>query len=310
MQNLNWDDLRVFLAIIRSETLSGAACELGVNQTTVTRRLEVLEARLGARLFDRSPSGINPTSAATEVLQVAERVEDNVATIERQLIGQDARLTGELRVTTIDMCAHNDAELFRSFSLRYPEIELELSVGYVYRNLTRREADVAIRWTNNPPEHLVGQRVASAEYALYGANSLLDQFPRNATPGDYPWVDWDIANNARVTANWMRKHVPGARIVCRCDMALALHAAVRSGLGLGFMPCAYGDNDPALQRIRSPEVGFGIGIWLLTHPDLRNTARVRAFMQHAAAYFESHSDLFSGTRASKNWKVGKRRRRQ
>jgi DNA-binding transcriptional LysR family regulator len=105
MQGLDWDDLRVFLAISRSKTLSGAARTLGVNQTTVTRRLETLEARLGVRLFDRSPGGVSPTSAATDILQVAERVEDNIALIERQLIGQDTRLTGELRVTTIDMCA-------------------------------------------------------------------------------------------------------------------------------------------------------------------------------------------------------------
>ncbi len=294
MQGLDWDDLRVFLAIARSKTLSGAARNLGVNQTTVTRRLEALEARLGVRLFDRSPTGISATSAANEVLAVAERVEDNVASIERQLIGQDMRLTGELRVTTIDMSAYYDAELFESFAQRYPEIELELSVGYLPRNLTRREADVAIRWTAKPPEHLVGQRVATAEYAVYGARALLKKHATDTPLGAFPWVDWDIANNARVTAQWMRDNVPNAHVVCRYDMALALHGAIKAGTGLGFMPCAYGDADNSLQRVRPVERGFGFDIWLLTHPDLRSTARVRAFMQHAAAYFQTHRKRFAG----------------
>jgi DNA-binding transcriptional LysR family regulator len=295
MQDLNWDDLRFFLAIARSATLSGAARKLQVNQTTVTRRLESLETMLGARLFDRSPGGVIPTSAAADILQVAERVEDNVASIERKLIGQDMRLVGELRVTTIDMCAYHDAALFESFIDHYPEIELELSVGYIARNLTRREADVAIRWTDKPPEHLVGQQVASAQYALYAATALLQRFPKNAALSDYPWVDWDIANQARVTAAWMQKNVPDARIVCRYDMALALHAAVRTGIGVGFMPCAYGDIDADLTRVRPVESGFAIGIWLLTHPDLRSTARVRAFMQHAATYFRERIALFDPT---------------
>ncbi len=295
MQGLDWDDLRVFLAVARSRTLSGAARKLGVNQTTVTRRLEALEAKLGVRLFDRSPGGVNPTSAATEVVTVAERVEESVASIERQLIGQDTRLTGELRVTTIDMCAYYDVELFETFAKRYPEIELELSVGYFPRNLTRREADIAIRWTDKPPEHLVGHRVASAEYAVYAANSLLANYSDLTPLSELPWVDWDIANNARVTALWMRDHIPETQVVCRYDMALALHAAIRVGMGVGFMPCAYGDADPLLQRIRPVEPGFGIDIWLLTHPDLRSTARVRAFMEHAAAYFALHQGRFNGT---------------
>jgi DNA-binding transcriptional LysR family regulator len=295
MQGLDWDDLRVFLAVARSKTLSGAARNLDVNQTTVTRRLEALETRLGTRLFDRSPTGVTPTSAATEVLAVAERVEDNVASIERQLIGQDMRLTGELRVTTIDMCAVYDVELFETFAQRYPEIELELSVGYFPRNLTRREADVAIRWTDRPPEHLVGHQVATAEYAIYAAKSLRARYPAKVAPGDFLWVDWDIANKARVTAQWMRDHIPETQVVCRYDMALALHAAIRGGMGVGFMPCAYGDADPSLQRIRPVEPGFGMEIWLLTHPDLRSTARVRAFMEHAAAYFRSRQQRFEGT---------------
>ncbi len=298
MQNLNWDDLRFFLAVARSKTLSGAARRLGVNQTTVTRRLESLESALGVRLFDRTAAGIAATQAGAEILQVAENVEDNVSSLERQILGQDTRLTGELRVTTIDMTAFYDAALFESFARRYPEIELELSVGYFPRNLTRREADVAIRWTASPPEHLVGHHLLQAQYALYGAASLLEKFSPDTPLDQYPWLAWDVANNARVTEEWMRENVPHARIVCRYDMALAMHAAIDAGIGLGFMPCAYGDSDAALTRMRPVEPNFGIDIWLLTHPDLRGTARVRAFMQHCVEYYESRRALFNGDTAT------------
>lgn len=291
---MDWDHLRFFLAAARAKTLSAAARQLGVNQTTVTRRLDSLERELGVRLLDRTSSGMVTTPAGAEILRVTERLGDDVAALERQVLGKDARLTGDLRVTTVDLVAFFEASLFESFSTRYPGVALELSVGYFPRNLTRREADVAIRWTDSPPEHLVGQRVARAEYALYGSVTLLERFPKDAELQDYPWLAWDSAADARVTAAWMRRHVPGARIVCRYDMAVALHVAVRAGMGLSFLPCAYGDSDPALRRLRPVEAGFGMDIWVLTHPDLRGTARVRAFLEHTAAHFASRRRLYAG----------------
>lgn len=291
---MDWDHLRFLLAAAQAKTLSGAARQLGVNQTTVTRRLESLENELGVRLFDRTSSGLVATPAGAEILRVAERVGDDVAALERQVLGKDARLTGELRVTTVDLVALFEVALFESFAQRYPGIGLELAVGYFPRNLTRREADVAIRWTDSPPGHLVGQHVARAEYALYGAASLLERFPRNAALQDYPWLAWDVAAEARLTAAWMRQHVPQAHIVCRYDMAVALHAAVRAGLGLGFLPCAYADDDPALRRLRPVEPDFGMDVWVLTHPDLRGTARVRAFLEHAAAHFGARRKAYAG----------------
>ena len=291
---MDWDHLRFFLAAARSKTLSGAAKQLGVNRTTVTRRLESLESELGVQLFDRTPGGIVTTQAGADILRVAERVEDDVATLERQVLGRDARLTGELRVTTVDLVALFEAELFGSFGQRYPGIALELSVGDFPRNLTRREADIAIRWTATPLEHLVGHRLVPAEYALYGAVSLLEQFPRDAALDAYPWLAWDAAADARVTAAWMRQHVPQANIVCRYDMAVAMYAAVKAGTGVSFLPCAYADPDPALKRLRAVEPSFGIDVWILTHPDLRGSARIRAFMAHASSYFEARRKSDTG----------------
>ncbi len=294
MQIMNWDDLRILVATARFPTLSGAARELGVNQTTVSRRLQSLEADLGVRLFDRGPEGIAITPAGERVVGAAARIADAVADLGRQAAGEDARLGGSLRVTTLDIVAAYDADLFGGFADRYPGIALELSTGDMPRNLTRREADIAIRWTNAPPEHLVGRRVARAEFALYGAVALLDGTAPGAELPDYPWLDWDDSVEARLTRAWMRRHAPDARIVCRFDAAPALHAAVKAGIGLAFLPCGYADRDPGLRRLRPPEPGFGMDVWVLTHADLRNTARVRAFTDHAAAFYTARRAAFAG----------------
>lgn len=294
MQSMDWDHLRFFLAVAQAGTLSGAARQLGVNQTTVTRRLEALESELSTRLFDRTAAGLVVTPAGMEAMRAAERVADELAAIERNVVGRDARLTGELRVTTIDLVAVFEAPLFEAFGQRYPGVVLELSVDYFPRNLTRREADVAIRWTDSPPEHLIGQRMARAEYSLYGAQALLGRYPSDAGLEEYPWLAWDDAAEARMTTDWMRRNVPRARVVCRYDMALALHAAARAGQGLAFLPCAYADADPMLRRMRDVEPGFGMDIWVLTHPDLRRTARVRAFLEFAAEHFAARRRAYSG----------------
>jgi DNA-binding transcriptional LysR family regulator len=292
---MDWVHLRFFVAAASAKSLSGAARYLGVNQTTVARRLESLERELGVRLFDRTSAGMVATPEGAEMLRMAERVGDDIAALERRVLGKDARLIGELRVTTVDLIALFEASLFEGFTRRYPDVALELGVGDVPRNLTRREADVAIRWTDSPPQHLVGQRVVRAEYALYGAVSLLERFPRDAALRDYPWLAGDEAAEARLTTAWMRQHVPQSRLACRYDSAIAMHAGVRAGTGLGFLPCAYGDADPALRRMRSVEPGFGMDIWVLTHPDLRGTARVRAFVEHTVTHFNFRRRDYAGS---------------
>ncbi len=276
---MNWDDLRFFLAVARQRTLLQAGKQLGVNHSTVSRRIHALQEDTGSRLFDRNPDGWVLTAAGEELLAIATRVESEFAAVDRTVLGQDARLSGPLRVTTIDMLAIYHADVFGSFADRYPDVELELSVDNTPRSLTKREADVALRMTNAPPEYLVGRKILRHEFAVYGARELVNTMDGEDLES-IPWLAWDERVGARLTREWMQKNVPGARIACRVDTSTVMFACVAAGIGITFLPCAYGDTHPELRRIREPEDGFGMDLWLLTHPDLRATARVRAFMGH------------------------------
>lgn len=288
----DWDHLRVFAAAARADSLSAAGAALGLDQTTVSRRVRALESSLGVKLLERTKDGLTRTRAGEEVLAAVDRMQAALDDMDRRVLGQDARLTGELRVTTTEMTAFFEAELFADFSRRYPGVDLALSTSDLPRNITKREADVAVRWSNRPPETLVGRKLTCAEYGLYAAAGRFEDF------GDrfdtLPWLGWEPVRGARITEAWMRNHVPEARVVCRFDSAVSMHAAVRAGLGVSFLPCAFGDADPSLTRLRGPVEGFGLDVWVLTHADLRRNARVRAFMDHAARHFERRRAAFAG----------------
>lgn len=282
---MNWDDLRLLLAITRASTLSEAAKALGVTQTTVTRRLTALEEQMGVRLVIRTSHGVVVTDTGRTVAEAAEQVEGRLATLDQQLTARDDALQGPLRVATIDMVAHYDADLFASFQAKFPDVDLTVFTGYERRNLSRDAADVAIRWTYAPPEALVGRRMGTARFALYAGQRLRERFGDEVPLADLPWLAWLPAMRAEVTEAWMRTHVPEARVVGWYDSALALHAAIRAGLGVAFMPCAYAADEPGLVRLRPPEPGFDYPVWLLLHAQSRYAARVRAFSEHAADYF-------------------------
>lgn len=280
---MNWDDLRFLLAVVESSTLTEAAKALGVTQTTVTRRLTALEEQLGVRLVSRTSHGVVVTDEGRTVAAAARDVQARLTALDRSLLGRDDALEGRLRVTTIDMVAHYDAPLFQSFLQRYPDIELEVFTGLDNHDLSRDEADVAIRWTHHPQEPLVGRRIGPVPYALYGSPELVERIGADAPLEDFPWVAWRRELDHVITATWMRQQTPNHRVVARYDTALSLHAGVRSGLGIAFLPCMYAEPDLVCLRPHAPE--FTYDVWLLVHPEARAAARVRAFLDHAVGYY-------------------------
>lgn len=277
---MNWDDLRYVLALHRAKTLSAASRELDVNHTTVSRRVSALEAEVGARLFDKTPGGFVLTPAGEDILTTATRIEEEMLSLDRRVLGTDARLSGVLTVTTLDILATEHAAEFTAFARAYPDIELELFVDNRVWSLTRREADVAIRVTNRPAEHLVGRRLGRLEYAVYAADALIDACDDPTNLGAYRWLRWPDRLGGEMTQAWRRKHVPGVRWGMTIDSTLTTLAAIEAGAGVCHVPCIYGDRRPGLRRLRDVEPDFGSDLWLLTHPDLRHTARVRAFIEH------------------------------
>ncbi len=276
-----WDDLRYILALARAGTLSGAASKLLVTHTTVGRRLVEIERTLGVRLFDRTPDGYMPTGAGQDLTKVAERIEAEVLAAEGRVLGRDGELDGALRVSTMDMLFRGYHEVFSSFLTRYPSVKLNVSTTDDEVSLTRRQADVVLRLTSRPPEHLVGRKVSRVDFAVYASKKLVAKIGKKAPYEAYPWLNWDERLNLRWLDEWLAVNAPGARSSVWLDTStLGLHAAVAAGLGVHFLACFDGDTDPLLERIGPIEPAFSREVWLLTLRELRSTRRVRAFMDH------------------------------
>ena len=279
---MDWDDLRVVLAITRQGSLSGAGAALGVAHTTVGRRLTRLEGRLGVRLFDRTPDGFVPTAAGVDLTEVATETEAAILRAEGRVKGQDTALEGTLRVSTLDWLFEAHASVFASFCARYPAIELTVQVTEAEVSLYRREADVVLRMTNTPPETVVGRRVGTVRFAVYGHRDLV--VDPEAPWGAYPWLHWDERTElARWLDRWLAANAPGARIALRLgEDTLVRRAALREGIGIHPLPLLEGDRFPELVRIGPILDEFSRGLWLLTLPALRHTRRVRALMDHVS----------------------------
>jgi DNA-binding transcriptional LysR family regulator len=272
---LDWDDLRFFLGVAANGTAKNTAQSLRVNQTTVSRRVASLEARLGTRLFNKSPAGFRLTGAGEKILGAAERMADEVAGIEASIAGEEAALSGTVRLAISEAILHTMGMPFMHTMLgKYPEIELELMASDTVSDLMRHEADVALRFTSAPQESLVGRKAATTAIHLYRRR---DGYLHPSAAGTPVLVfAMQDPSNHLTNAKWFRDIYPDARTQFAFNSAPSIHEAVRSGLGLARLPCFMGDIDPVLERHPGSVSEKIFDIWILTHPDLRTTARVRA----------------------------------
>ncbi len=293
---LDWDDLRLILAVFREGSLSGAARVLGVRHSTVFRRLGAVEDRIGARLFDRYRDGYAPTPAGETAAASAERLEAEILTLERKLSGQDLRPGGTVRITTTDTLGVILMPHFESLRALHPGIKLELALSNMVADLTRREADIAIRPTPEPSDLLVGRRVAEVAHAIYGSHAYLSRhIDKDLSAHD--WIGLDDALAGTVIARWMRDNLRFAQVTLRVDALPALKDAAIAGFGLALLPCYVGDLAAGLRRA-TPEALTEprSAVWLLTHDDLRRTARIRACMEFFAKAMASERNLLEGRR--------------
>jgi len=293
---LSWDDFRYVKAIADTRTLGGAAQELAVNHSTVFRRLAQIEKGLGSRLFERSRGGYALTPCGEEMVRLAERMGEDIVTFERQVTGHDLRPSGELRVTTNDTALiHLMTDVFAGFRRAYPEISLDVVVANQALNLSKRDADVAIRATERPPETLIGRRVADIAWAVFAAP---DKAPANFDPGnDGREVDWiGFGDNLAglKAAKWLKEHAAPGRVVYRINTVLGLAEAAAAGIGFAILPCFIGASTPGLTSLTPPIEDISGAIWLLTHADLRQTARVRAFMDFAGDEIGKRRKMLEG----------------
>jgi DNA-binding transcriptional LysR family regulator len=295
MASLDWDDLRHVMAISTAGSLAGAARALGVNHTTVLRRLDALEAHLGSRLFDRRRGGYQPTDAGLALLEQVRQMSARVEEIERRVLGHDRELTGPVRVTTaFVVMEHLLPQPLADFARAFPGIEVEVVENAFLLDLAsrhtdtdqgwvRREADVALRLSGQVAEHLVGRQLGMAQcrvYALRGARGL----PQEVTPvsvltSEAPWVAFERDSSTRVYDLWLRQRLAHADVRVRVDIFNAKAAMLRTGIGVGVLPTFMEARNPELVAVSEPVPELAQPVWMLTHPDLRQTARVRAFVQ-------------------------------
>lgn len=294
--HLAWNDFEVVLAIANAGSLSGASRVLGVSHATVFRRLGDIEQRLGVSLFERSRTGYRPTLAGEELAGTARIMDEAALDAERKVAGRDLEPSGEIWTTTTDSLLMGLlSPLFTQFQHKYPGIVLDVAVSNQLFNLTRREADVAIRPSNAPPENLIGRPLTAIGQAVYGHRSL------NLTPGtsikslaSQPWIGAGSRLQDSALDQWMDKHALKTACVYRVDTLVNILSAVRSGMGLAVLPCYLADEDPDIIQLTNPIPELEYGLWFLMHPDLRGVVRIHAFMDFLTEAVRAQKQRLAG----------------
>ncbi|PRQ09417.1 LysR family transcriptional regulator [Enhygromyxa salina] len=294
---MDWNDVRYFLALARLGSIRAAGASLGVSHSTVSRRIETLEEQLSARLFDRSRDGYTLTDAGQQMLAGATRIEQEMAALERGVVGQDERLAGSVALTCCDtFVSELLIRALKDFCRDYPGIELAFNTDSRPFDLSKREADIAVRILaigGQPPECLIGQKLVPITIANYVARAHLPRLDPGRGGSEARWLTSDERSiHQRLIAESSYPQPPPWGTFSSLEL---LVQAAREGLGLVMLPTYVGDSDAALQRLEHPDLRHVADMWLLCHPDLRDNARVRATRRRVADALERLEPLFCGT---------------
>ncbi len=284
---MDWDDLKVLLALSRKGSARGAAQELGVSNSTITRRLDDMEHELHTRLFDRTPDGYRLTGAGEQILPTAEHVEELVLAAERQISGGDQELEGEIRLTLPPAGRMGFlVQRLAKFAEDYPRIQLSLVASNDALDLSRREADIAIRVMRagvHPPENLIGRRMASLSASSYVHRELLSP----DRPEDVSHLTWIGKNPEGQKEEWLEMAGHQDRPVRHAIIDISLVVdALRAKMGMAFIPCFAVYRDKDIVRVPGTPVVHHSDMWVLTHKDLRLSARMRVLREIIAEAFQ------------------------
>ncbi|WP_146658637.1 LysR family transcriptional regulator [Enhygromyxa salina] len=295
-RRLNWDDLEVLLALARAGTLTGAGQRLGVNTTTVGRRLDGLEAALGVHLFDRSPSGVAATELARGLVPIAEAMERSVADALRLVEGRETEAEGLVRVSAPPGIANwFIAPAIARLRARHPKLIVELDAAVGYADLTRREADIALRSVRPRAGDLIALRLIEAESTIAAAPELIRKIQKLEDTSAIDWINWGPDLASLPDARWIADNVDPTRVVLRTSSMDAQIQAARAGLGAiivgrPFLDWIELDELPLGPKLTKRVSALPTGsLWLVGHKALRGVPRIRAvwdFLVEEAAGFK------------------------
>lgn len=283
---MEWDDLKHFLAVARSGSLTEAARSLKASAATIGRHIEALELRLGARLFEHRSTGYVLTDLGHSVMVRAEEAEAAVLAVEREVQGVDRRLSGKVRVaTTEDLSAMVIVPALPEFRAKHPGIEIEMLGRIDLSNLTRRDADLALRTVRPERGDLLVRRIGAVDLALYCSRSYAAARGLGTGPVDFAKVEivtW-VEEMAMLRAGpWLAERAADSVVSLRVNTTRLLYDACRAGLGLAVLPCFGADHEPDLVCLMPPEEVLSVDAWVVMHRDLAQTARVRAVAEFLA----------------------------
>lgn len=297
----DWNELRLVLAVQRAGSLTGAAVALSIDHSTVFRRLKALEDKVGVRLFERLPGGVyQATDAGARMAAGAERMEDEALALDRDISGRDHRLCGRLRVTSSETLAYSRlTTLLAAFRQVNPGILVELAIDNRVLSLSRREADIALRPIRPKGSDLWGRKLSNIAWALYAAPAYLeangDALSNPCEVNRHALIGWEETTTGIGAADWLSRAAPLEAFVYRTNSLVNQLVATRAGMGLALLPCYLADRETGLTRaLREPIAELDGELWIVTHADLKRTARVRAFFDSVGGGLARERELFEG----------------
>ncbi|MFT5084067.1 MAG: DNA-binding transcriptional LysR family regulator [Lentisphaeria bacterium] len=292
---MNWDTIKLFLALHREGSARAVALQYGLSPSTVTRHISELERELNSKLFSRQSTGFQLSESGRELLHVALRMEADAYEIERKLQAKNSVMQGRIRLTIPNhILAEPLLESLALFSKTHPQVELEIIPSYAKFNLGKGEADIALRIMlkgSLPPEELIGTKLVTIYCAVYASRNYLASHDL-ADDKTSNWIGWDDESQY---PDWVKTSAyPHLPVKHRLNDPLMQLYANKAGMGLSMMPCFLCDAEPDIIRVPAHVKWARFDLWMLSHPDLRETARFREFRQFLCEQFELNKALWSG----------------
>jgi len=284
---MNWDDLRIFLAIVQYGSVRKAAEHLNINQSTVSRRISAFEQAMEVQLFIRLPSGYELTKAGKEIIERVNIIDSEVSSIKRSLAITESPLNGVLKVSLpVPLATDLLMPQIAKFSQLYPNVKVEISASSQNANLAKREADISIRILkigDTPPPYVIGKKLVTYMEAVYVSSHLHGK-----------QQNWISNSPLKTEENMKGDNYERGELTHSIDHLMTTLSAVKAGLGIARLPCCFADTDSELRRVMPQELFPGREIWLISHPDFKGVEKVKIFKQFINQYFDDNRGLFEG----------------